>query len=85
MALLSEKCTDSSIQMGELGWQLQILCVFPHKKLKLSLSWYIIGNIKLCNLKSEFKDNRLASHTRLKSAFNWQHFQFAVAQSVVQP
>lgn len=57
IALLSEKYTDWSIHMGELGWQLQILCVFPHKELKLFLSWYTIGNIKMCNLKSEFKDN----------------------------
>lgn len=72
--------------MGELGWQLQILCVFPHKELKLFLSWYTIGNIKMCNLKSEFKDKeQRGQRHKAKSTFNWQHFQFAVAQSVVQP
>lgn len=64
--------------MEELGWQLQILCVFPHKELNLFLSWDIIGNIKLCNLKSELKD-------QTTQAFSWQHFQFAVSRSVAQP
>lgn len=55
--LLPGKYANWRIQMEELCWQLQILCVFPHKELKLFLSWDIIGNIKLCNLKSELKDN----------------------------
>lgn len=55
--LLPGKYTDWRIQMEELGWQLQILCVFPHKELKLFLSWDIIGNIKLCSLNRARRPN----------------------------
>lgn len=50
------------------------------------LSWCIIGNIKLGNLKSEFEDEERAGwRHKATGALSWQRFQFAAGPSAVQP